>query len=494
MRRLVGFWGAGLASWGMGRPCAALGLALALFVGAAPEKAAAQKPAQILAERFDSRRVNPQEVTLIQIALVEAGLYRGWIDGKWGRISQRALRDYARKNLDFNWTPNIVAALAAQIGRSFLQTYAFEYRFLSPYSAAVLVPTKVVSRQRAESFLALWSNTSGTLRFGVLSRDANGVHQVIEERMSRTIRRVRGGDRWVTIGQSGGKGLLFARSDRVDGRWITLIVWATDDRMTPLAWTVALGYAVTSRAPKLNGPTPYLDRLWRETDAFFAAEGRKRASDVIGKKEQPERRQPGGAGTGFFINSTEVVTNQHVIDGCRRVETADGRRFRVLRTDREADLALLRAPMKAPNWLKLGDAGLRLGQELYAAGYPYFELYTKDVTVTRGVASAKSGLLGDRRNFTMTAPIQPGNSGGPVLDRRGAVIGVVVAQISEQEVAKATGTRPQNINYAVTLRELRRFLTQTGARYELAKSPTEPVRDGVSDEVLSAILPILCRS
>ena len=99
---------------------------------------------------------------------------------------------------------------------------------------------------------------------------------------------------------------------------------------------------------------------------------------------------------------------------------------------------------------------------MHAAGFPYYSIAGTSLNLTGGNVSALAGVDDDRRFFTFSAPVQPGNSGGPLIDARGAVRGLVVARLSEDYIVEATGSLPQNVNYALGEAELARFLRQHG--------------------------------
>jgi S1-C subfamily serine protease len=103
-----------------------------------------------------------------------------------------------------------------------------------------------------------------------------------------------------------------------------------------------------------------------------------------------------------------------------------------------------------------------------AAGYPLGDLIGSGLKITSGVVSGLAGPGGDRGLFQLSAPIQPGNSGGPVIDADGALIGVTDAKLDEIKVAEATGVFPQNINFAVPVTVLASFLDENGVAYRAA--------------------------
>ena len=102
---------------------------------------------------------------------------------------------------------------------------------------------------------------------------------------------------------------------------------------------------------------------------------------------------------------------------------------------------------------------------MIAIGYPYRGLLTSDFTVTTGIVSSLSGIFNDTRHLQISAAVQPGNSGGPLLDFTGAVVGVVAAKLDAIRVARATGNLPENINFAIKTGALRDFLDNSAVMY-----------------------------
>jgi S1-C subfamily serine protease len=147
-------------------------------------------------------------------------------------------------------------------------------------------------------------------------------------------------------------------------------------------------------------------------------------------------------GTGFVVSASgHVVTNQHVIDGC--VGDVHGNLsgeasidLRIVSTDETNDLALLQAPRTFKEVAAIREKPIHPGDAVIAIGYPFHGLLTSDFTVTAGIVSSLSGLLNDTRFLQISAAVQPGNSGGPLLDTSGNVVGVVAAKINALKFAK----------------------------------------------------------
>jgi S1-C subfamily serine protease len=201
---------------------------------------------------------------------------------------------------------------------------------------------------------------------------------------------------------------------------------------------------------------------------------------ALGEEPKPPvpEPKPVAAGTAFAINRTgEFLTNYHVVKGCLVVRLGvagvqqDGT---VVFTDERNDLALVRARVTGVEPLRFREGkGIRPADGVVALGFPYAGLLATSPQVTTGAVSALAGIHDDSRVLQLTAPIQPGNSGGPLLDLSGNVVGVVSARINELAIAEATGTLPQNINFAIKSAIIREFLDAHRVDYLTSQSVTK---------------------
>jgi S1-C subfamily serine protease len=113
------------------------------------------------------------------------------------------------------------------------------------------------------------------------------------------------------------------------------------------------------------------------------------------------------------------------------------------------------------------------GESVVAIGYPFHGLLTSDFTVTTGIISSLSGVLNDTRFLQISAAVQPGNSGGPLLASSGEVVGVVAAKLNALKFVKATGNIPENINFAIKTGALRDFLDNSVVPYQTSDTKGE---------------------
>ena len=198
------------------------------------------------------------------------------------------------------------------------------------------------------------------------------------------------------------------------------------------------------------------------------------------------KRMPTSSGSGFLVGPDgEVLTNNHVVDGCAQVtvrHSGDAHTATIRASDATNDLALLAAPGLSGETAAFSESPqAALGETATVAGYPFGRLLASDLHVTSGNISALAGLRDDSTRLQITAPVQPGNSGGPLLDESGNVIGVVVSRLNALGVARATGTIPQNVNFAIKGSVARMFLEIHGVPYGRANGGEKLSTQAVAD-------------
>jgi hypothetical protein len=204
------------------------------------------------------------------------------------------------------------------------------------------------------------------------------------------------------------------------------------------------------------------------------------------------QERPTGSGSGFVVAEGRALTNHHVIDGCRRVSvrTAQGAVLpaRVLAADARRDLALLAIEGAAGPALSFRDRpAVARGEVVVTYGFPLSGVLSSGPTLTTGDISALAGLRDNPLHFQISAPVQPGNSGGPLLDAQANVVGVVVSKLNAMRIAQMTGGDiPQNVNFAIKGAEALRFLRENGTTPRMAASTGADRRSSEVGEVAHA--------
>jgi S1-C subfamily serine protease len=184
-------------------------------------------------------------------------------------------------------------------------------------------------------------------------------------------------------------------------------------------------------------------------------------------------------GSGFVISTDgHVLTNHHVVNNCvgdinANLSGQSATTLRVVSKDETNDLALLQASSSFKEIAAIRATATRPGEAVIAIGYPYHGLLTSDFTVTTGIVSSLSGLLNDTRYLQISAAVQSGNSGGPLLDSSGNVVGVVAEKLATLKFVKVTGEIPENINFAIKTGAVRDFLDNSVVSYQTVESKIE---------------------
>ena len=213
----------------------------------------------------------------------------------------------------------------------------------------------------------------------------------------------------------------------------------------------------------------------------------------------PKPGKGGSQGTGFVISAGgHIITNHHVIDGCGgdirgNLAGEAAATLRVVSSDATNDLALLQGPAdQFKRFAKIRDRTIRSGDAVTAIGFPLHGLLTSDFTVTTGIVSSLSGIKNDSRFLQISAPVQPGNSGGPLIDSSGQIVGMVAGKINALGVLRATGDIPQNINFAIKTGVIRDFLDNSVVAYETSAPGAELKTSDIADAARAWTLLITC--
>ena len=187
-------------------------------------------------------------------------------------------------------------------------------------------------------------------------------------------------------------------------------------------------------------------------------------------------RPPVSSGSGFAVSlNGHVVTNNHVIDGCTYVKIHHkGKAIRstVLYRDPINDLAVLQGDFVPSRVFTISRRNPTIMQEIFVAGYPFGYKISSAVKVTKGIVSSLSGIGNNVSNIQIDAALQPGNSGGPIFDDRGNLIGVAVAKLALKIAMEIWGVIPENTNFGIKSNVVANLLESNGISFQEAnKTP-----------------------
>ena len=169
--------------------------------------------------------------------------------------------------------------------------------------------------------------------------------------------------------------------------------------------------------------------------------------------ETPKKANATKTGSGFAITANGyIVTNCHVVEDSSKITLVrDGLEYpaTIVAADESNDIAILKISSSTIPLPLITSRKTKIGNAVYSMGFPNVQLQGLSPKFTSGLISSLTGLRDDPKHFQISVPVQPGNSGGALVDNRGNVIGVVTAKLSQKAAINTTGTIAENVNYAL---------------------------------------------
>ena len=197
---------------------------------------------------------------------------------------------------------------------------------------------------------------------------------------------------------------------------------------------------------------------WNSITCYGVAIVLEPASEKSPKQSQENIKS---SGTGFAISEAGLIaTAYHVIKNAKTIKVYFSKdsfvSARVIHGAPMNDLALLKIASPTPNFLQLAQMrSVKTGDRVFTIGFPVSFALGREAKYTEGVVSSLSGLKGASSLLQITVPVQPGNSGGALVNERGEVVGIITSSAAIIPFIKESGTLPQNVNWAVKADYLR---------------------------------------
>lgn len=446
-------------------------VAFALVVALLGTESKGQDYAQLFKD-FTSSGLTFNERRYLQAALAFEGHYFGLLDGDWGRLSREAMQRYS--NEKFGTPPE--EWHTALLALEFYERYerdGWDMQYFPTLGMSLILPKKtLITDPPTDLFVNLRHEASSlSISIGIHdSETANSLHEYTARSHAENNEpySVRKRNFAVSTAKLNDSSRLYTRSEFIDGAWSTVMVSASEldeNIFQAVAASITKGQSQAidiTRNGKLIG-------LVQKTFAFVESD---RAS---APKAEPKAgaSHVKSSGSGFVVSAQgHVLTNAHVVDGCAAVYV-DGVKALVLDTSEVFDLALLKTSLADNKIVAVFSASpARLNSDVTVVGFPYAGLLG-GLNVTRGAVSSLKGLGGDSTKFQITAPVQSGNSGGPLLAADGEVVGVVVSKLDALVMAENNGDVPQNVNFAIRGEIATLFLAQNQVEPQMSLDDTK---------------------
>ncbi len=201
-------------------------------------------------------------------------------------------------------------------------------------------------------------------------------------------------------------------------------------------------------------------------------------------------------GTGFFVSSNGyVVTAAHVVEDATQIKLLNqntNTSAQVVYKDEAIDVAVLKADKINASFLPIiSSSKIETGEEVFTLGFPQIQIQGYEPKYTKGSINSLSGMGGNQRFFQISIPVQPGNSGGPLINSKGQVVGVIAARLDEIATLMYTGAIPQNVNYAIKSSFVLPFLDTLPA-FNPHKKAMPDKRTELIDEAKKSVVLVLC--
>ena len=450
---------------------------------------------------FDARPLSLSDKIFLQAALAVTGDYDGLIDGAWGGGSQAAYEAFLARR---DWPDsNRSAAGLAILGHADLSDAGWTDFHMPNINASLYYPagsmtlgsdprtsTNTIRSQDGRIEVGfLLGDRPETVDYHLVIRGDAGNHGALYSVVT---------DTQIVTGTRNGGLYVYARSlrDPADGLWSTIVVIndLADRSRRPalMAASFRIGRAVPLRIARGGALDALVEGLAREIDEAEAPPRSVAAAPAPAPTAPATRERFYGNGSGFYVDgNATVMTNAHVVEDCDRLSVGT-ELFTVLAASETYDLALLapRLPREEARFLGFATAPARLNSDVTVAGFPLQDVLT-GLNITRGSVSAMEGL-DELTQMQISAPIQPGNSGGPIVDRFGNVVGIVVSKLNEETIRAQNGISPENINFGVRAGIGRLFAATHGVEVADGALSAEIAPEDLADLLREATVRIDC--
>jgi len=192
-------------------------------------------------------------------------------------------------------------------------------------------------------------------------------------------------------------------------------------------------------------------------------------------KNDNNNEAAGSFGSGFFVsNKGHIITNFHVVKDSNNIKfiyNDDEVDAKLISSDQQLDLALLKSKVENKNYIKFSNKSPHKAQNILVAGFPFGKVISDDLKITGGIINSLKGGGNDTTRFQLDATVNPGNSGGPIVDKvSGSLVGVAVTKLNKDFTKAAFGVESENTNYGIKASQVRDFLEANNLKVSIKKN------------------------
>jgi S1-C subfamily serine protease len=227
----------------------------------------------------------------------------------------------------------------------------------------------------------------------------------------------------------------------------------------------------------------------REWQAKWIADDQKAQSKLLADEIAEAETEARVMGTGFFVTDNGyLLTCFHVVNNATSITVGTTQGLfpaELVQSDPAKDVALLKVTGSFASLPLVSDDSVKLGESVFTIGFPNPMVQGLQPKLTRGDISSLAGAQDDPNEYQISVPVQPGNSGGALLDEDGNVVGIVAARLSDWAAVSTSGMTAQDVNYAIKTSGVKTLL-DAAVDWPAKLKPSYPSGDRRFEDVVQA--------
>ncbi|WP_428686907.1 S1 family peptidase [Roseibium sp.] len=446
-------------------------------------------------KEFDPAQLTQDERIFLKAGLALFADYDGDLDGVWGDDTQAAIKRYNSEISGPGPVLNWAAVYLAFDTDAEFRIKGWATHYLDNLDISVLLPLSNLDIEDKDAILrdresSLYYQIVVSEKPKMLAYHSNASKGFANPETNPTKRH------WITRAENEDK-LTYIFSQHFKGdRWGTLAIYA--DTKDKRIFSLVAGSIASGNRPPIAVSKDLdnsINKLVLKMDTLMKARIKEDdKQEAHGTPVRPDKMEAGleTVASGFVVSSDgHVLTNFGLTGECKHIRVADHRASLVAGSE-EFDLALLKVPgLGAKTSLDFARMPAPLNSNVTLAGFPLAGKIG-GLNVTRGAVTALKGLAGTGVNIQISAPVQSGSAGGPVVNSSGQIVGVVAEKLDAKRVAEIIGDIPQNVNFAVSGEIAQLFLYQNGLQPARATENKTVPPEQIADLLAKVTVPVDC--